>query len=164
MAGWEPILSKSPAACLQAPSRGISGDWRLRCVAYCRALASSPLNTRHGFPIPSVIWTARGRWPGCGRAHVPNGQTLLPSITHASPFRRTVASDSTSARSRGWPTKSESYKEGPQASEADHQRLLVVSRNGPSPLKNWGRHSNAPSQGGDDDRRRYQRAKATSRS
>jgi hypothetical protein len=88
----------------------------------------------------------------------------LAAIHHASPFRRTIAPDSTSARSRGWPTKSESYKEGAKASEADHQRLLVVLRNGPSPLENWGRHSNAPRQGGDDDGRRYQRAKATSRS
>jgi hypothetical protein len=32
-------------------------------------------------------------------------------------------------------------------------------RNGPSSLNYWGRHSNAPSQGGDHDWRQYQRSK-----
>jgi hypothetical protein len=80
----------------------------------------------HGLPTPSVIWAARGRWLGCGRARVPNGQALLPSIADTSPFRRAATPDSTSPRSRFWPSKSESYKEGPKATNADHQRLLVV--------------------------------------
>lgn len=81
----------------------------------------------HGLPTPSVIWAARGRWLGCGRAYVPNWQTLLPSIADTSPFRRAAAPDSTSPRSRGWPSKSESYKEGPKASKADHHGVSSLS-------------------------------------
>jgi len=36
MAGWEPILFKSRLRVSQALAGEISGDWRLRCVAYCR--------------------------------------------------------------------------------------------------------------------------------
>jgi hypothetical protein len=38
-----------------------------------------------------------------------------------------VTTNAASPRSRGWPRKRESYKEGPKASKVDHQRLLVVS-------------------------------------
>jgi hypothetical protein len=46
--------------------------------------------------------------------------SLLPSIADTSPFRRAATPDSTSPYSRGWASKSESYKEGPKASKADH--------------------------------------------
>jgi hypothetical protein len=38
---------------------------------------------RHGSRTPSMIWAARRRWLGCGRAHVPNGQTFLPPVANA---------------------------------------------------------------------------------
>jgi hypothetical protein len=51
---------------------------------------------------------------------------LLPSIANTGTLRRATATDSTSARAPSWSGKSESYKEGPKASKADHQRFLVL--------------------------------------
>jgi hypothetical protein len=73
-----------------------------------------------------VIRAARGSWPGCGRAHVANGHSFLPPIANARSLRRAATANAASSRSPGWPSKSGSYKEGPKASKADHQRLLVV--------------------------------------
>jgi hypothetical protein len=73
-----------------------------------------------------VVGAAGRSGAGCGRALVPNRQTLLPSIANTGTLRRVAATNSTSACAPGWSGKSESCKEGPKASKADHQQFLVL--------------------------------------